>query len=261
MNLLFWNLKKKQLSSYAIQLCRDQSVDICAFAESDCIDDALFNNEGMRRIKTNSNIALFSRYSSKIIKVIMEGRRYSIILLNSPISGIVMICVVHLVSAASASGETRIIETTLLANEIRNAQKLHASSHTIIFGDFNQNPYDAGMVAGGCFNATADRMIAEKMQRIIQGRPHPYMYNPMWKFYGSKVRPFGTYFYSSSDHMAVNWNILDQFLISPSLLHKVCDNDFKIITNIGSHQLIRNNGNINARVYSDHLPILMKSKL
>jgi exonuclease III len=133
--------------------------------------------------------------------------------------------------------------------------------HMIICGDFNQNPYDSGVVAGGCFNATSDRMIAKKMKRIIQGKPYLYFYNPMWKFYGSSERPFGTYFYKSSDHIVVNWNILDQFLISSSLLDSVSDNDFRIITKTKKHNFLRKNGNIDFRNYSDHLPILMSSNL
>lgn len=261
MKILFWNLQKKDLTFVSDDVCRHFDADLCAFAEGDNFDHALFSNDPYRRLGKLSNIILYTKYSSSVIKVIDEGNRYCSVVINSPVHGKVLICFTHMISALHSSNESRVIESQNLMSNVLAVKQRENIEHVIICGDLNQNPYDSGIVAAGCFNATGDRLIASKMKRKVLGKTYSYFYNPMWRFYGANNRPYGTYFHKSSDHVTVNWNILDQFIFSASLLNLINDEDVIIVTEVAKHKLIRQDGNIDYKRYSDHLPILMSSNI
>ncbi len=248
---------KKDLATVSLDVCKHFDVDICAFAESENIDHDVFLRNAYRRLKSFSNIVLYTKYSQSVIKVVDDGSRYCLALITTPVSGKILICFVHMISALHSSNEARVIESQTLMSNILAVKQRENLDHIILCGDFNQNPYDSGVIAAACFNATGDRLVAAKMKRKVLGYTYSYFYNPMWRFYGAKSRPYGTYFHKSSDHVVVNWNILDQFIFSASLLDLISDEDIYIITEAGSHKLIRKDGNIDYKRYSDHLPILM----
>lgn len=261
MNILFWNVQKKDLSLDATQLCVDEKIDICIFAESNNLNEAIITTNSFNKIPTLSNLSILTKYSSSLIKIVHESMRYSLLLVQSPISGNILICCVHLISKNNYSELSIAIETQRLMQEITKRKSTHNTSHVIICGDFNQNPYDPGMVSAACFNATCDRKIAQKNSRIVLGNIYDYYYNPMWKFYASTSRPYGTFFHHGSAHETIHWNILDQFIFSPSLLNLISDDDIKIITKNKYNSFINKHGVIDRKTFSDHLPIVMCSNI
>lgn len=261
MKILFWNIQKKDLHKAINLLIDDIDIDVAIFAEGKNLKPSSFIKKGYENLKTLSKLSVFSRLSNDILYVIAEGDRFTCLIFESPISGKILIFAIHLISKVNSSASSRVIESRILSEEIVRIKKEYEIDHIVICGDFNQNPYEEGVASGGCFNATQDKDIALKMKRVIQGKEYFYFYNPMWKFYGSNSRPHGTYFHRTSDHMAINWNILDQFLISPSLLNLVDDDSFEILFKTDNINLVRMNGNINYKQYSDHLPILMTANI
>ncbi|MCQ8179602.1 endonuclease/exonuclease/phosphatase family protein [Methylomonas sp. SURF-1] len=261
MKILFWNLQRKDLTTVSLDLCRHFDVDIFAFAEGQNFDHNLFSIKSYKRLKSLSNIVLYTKYSNSIIKVVDDGARYCSVLITTPVNGRILICFVHMISALHSSNEARVIESQTLMSNILAIRERENLDHIILCGDFNQNPYDSGVIAAACFNATGDRLVAAKMKRKVLGSTYSYFYNPMWRFYGAKSRPYGTYFHKSSDHVVVNWNILDQFIFSASLLDSISDEDIHIVTEADKHKLVRKDGNIDYKRYSDHLPILMTSNI
>ncbi|MGY3854675.1 hypothetical protein ACW5W8_17880 [Aeromonas aquatilis] len=261
MNILFWNVQKKDLSLAANQICVDEKIDLCIFAEANNLNESVIANNSFNKIVTLNNLSIFTKYSSSIIKIVHESMRYSLLLLNSPISGDVLICCLHLISKISYSEISIVLEVQMLMKEIDKRKDEYDTSHVIICGDFNQNPYEPAMVSAACFNATCDREIAKKGTRKILGNNYDYYYNPMWKFYATTSRPYGTYFHHSSTHETIHWNILDQFIFSSSLLDLISDNDVKIVTKSKHDSFIKKDGVINKRTFSDHLPIVMNSNI
>ncbi|PXV56447.1 hypothetical protein [Aeromonas veronii] len=261
MNILFWNVQKKDLSLAANQICIDEKIDLCIFAEASNLDESIITTNSFNKIVTLNNLSIFTKYSSSIVKVIHESMRYSLLLVNSPISGDVFICCLHLISKFNYSDTSILLEVQILMREIDKRKSEYNISHVIICGDFNQNPYEPAMVSAACFNATCDRTIAKKMSRQVLGKSYDYYYNPMWKFYAATSRPYGTYFHHSSTHDTIHWNILDQFIISSSLLDLISDNDFKIVTKNKNDSFVNRVGVINKKNFSDHLPIVMNSNI
>ena len=79
----------------------------------------------------------------------------------------------------------------------------------------------------------------------------------MWKFFGERTPPYGTYYYNSSSIVNYYWNLFDQVIIRPSLLNAFNEEDLKILTNIGTNQLLDITKKPNKN-YSDHLPLIFK---
>ena len=131
--------------------------------------------------------------------------------------------------------------------EIENGQ------HTILVGDFNMNPFDAGMVVPYAFNSVCCPKIAGKITRTVQKREYSYFFNPSWKVYDDKgTGVYGSYYYPSpSGNHAFHWNNFDQALIRPQLL-KDYECNFQLLHSVVEYDITK------ANKYSDHYPFMLE---
>jgi len=147
--------------------------------------------------------------------------------------------------------------STRLARYVHEAELKVGHTRTIIVGDLNMNPFEAGVTGSEGLHAVMGRKEAEKGSRIVQGESCKFFYNPMWsKFGDTDSTPAGTYFYNSSNPVNYYWNIFDQFLIRPSLL-KFLDRDaVQVVSELQGKSLLTSAGRPDRKSMSDHLPIV-----
>ena len=131
--------------------------------------------------------------------------------------------------------------------------------NTIVVGDFNMNPFDDGLASFYGFHSVMDKVVARKESRIVHGEERSFFYNPMWSLMGDGSQgPSGTYYYNSGGSKNFYWNMLDQVILRPDLIPFFPDNELRIISETYSCSLLRDSGVPDARMASDHLPLLFK---
>lgn len=124
------------------------------------------------------------------------------------------------------------------------------------------NPFEAGVVSAAGLHGVMSRRIAQRGARVIQKRKWPFFYNPMWSLLGDESPgPPGTYYYTRPEHKVFFWNMFDQVLIRPDLLHLFNSEDLEILQSDGDISFLSSRGLPDRNVASDHLPIFFKLDL
>ncbi len=137
---------------------------------------------------------------------------------------------------------------------------------TVVFGDFNMNPFDSGMINYlTSFGAMSTRTLAARHTDLGSFRGPKRFYNPSWTRLGRELpEPPGTHYWRNvSKPGNLFWHHLDQVLIRPTLFPIFRDEDFQIITTLRGPDgteidLIRSTEKHWELKYSDHLPIMFR---
>ena len=112
---------------------------------------------------------------------------------------------------------------------------------TIVVGDMNLDPYDAGMVSSHAFHAVMAKELARRGHRIVSGVRRRFFYNPMWGFFGDRTPgPPGTLHYAKSGSIAYYWNMFDQVLLRPEVMDEL--DEVQILTTDGCESLLNAKG-------------------
>ena len=141
------------------------------------------------------------------------------------------------------------------------AAELKAEHHrTIVFGDFNMNPFDLGMTSR--LNGLGAMMTRELTVAHSHDPDRLVFYNPMWALMGKAEAP-GTHYWDGDDPHNCYWHCLDGILVRPDLFDAFRDEDLRIIRRLNTRggeevDLIRRAGKHWRLAYSDHLPIVFK---
>jgi endonuclease/exonuclease/phosphatase family metal-dependent hydrolase len=151
-----------------------------------------------------------------------------------------------------ADEDAQHISTIFFKQDIELAEAESGHKNTIIFGDFNMNPFDKGMVSVVSLNSLPSLKIAKNGSRVFQGREHSFFYNPSWNLLGDLDDSPGTYFHGSPSSLSHYWNILNQVIVRPTIADRFQTASLKILKNAGSHSLVNPDGKPSV---SDHLPI------
>ncbi len=132
-----------------------------------------------------------------------------------------------------------------------------------IVGDFNANPFDAGIASFYGLNASGNRdIVLRQGTRTLNGRTMRFYYNPMWRFLGTGTSP-GTYYDRLSSPVCYDWFVLDQVLLSPALVPYFDESSLRILTwdagqQFGGQRLTKVDDNTPIREISDHLPLAFR---
>lgn len=261
---LFWNLGKKQLASSIARLAVLHHVDVFVFAENNIrpVEMLLALNTNERatfHFNTGlcEKIAIFSRFANAFFEPIFETSRLTIRRFNPPALTEILVVATHLPSKVNWNDDSLALEATQLSRDIRDTEDRVRHDRTLVVGDLNMNPFEAGVVGAAALHAVMDSRVASNGSRIVQGRRYPYFYNPMWGRLGDRTEaPPGTHFHYGSEHVEYFWNTYDQVLIRPSLLPRFLNADLRILSTDGTSSFLSRNGVPNSSAGSDHLPIL-----
>ena len=169
-----------------------------------------------------------------------------------------LLVVVHLLSKKTKSNEAQYNRANDIARELNKYEQEFFENNkkrTIIVGDFNMQPYEAGICSGYGFNATMSASHAAKKTRKIDGRTTYLYFNPIWALMGANKLVQGSYYNSGDkDDHAIYWYSFDSVLLRPCYIDKFNWDYFEIIEKTENHNFVPNT-TIDKEKYSDHLPI------
>lgn len=272
MNVLFWNIKKKDaFMNTIVDIVKEEKIDLIAFAEfplhqkdnfEQMLGKAIPGFMYLDPIKPNK-IELFYRKGTVEISNAYDGERICVNKVYSAIEGNsynLIFC--HLKDSYSTDRSQLAGFTRLIVKEILEYEEMENNKRTLICGDFNMDPYESGMLEYDGFNAMQTGALAMKKYRNVNGKAYQMFYNPMWGLMGDlhgREVP-GTFYYAPSQPIQSYWHLLDQVIMRPDVIPVFDKKKLKIVTSGKHYNLLNSNNNIN-KSYSDHLPIKFHLKI
>ena len=265
MNILFWNIKKKNISNLICKAAKQLSIDVIALIESGVTSAQMLNTLQSNAFPdfyvpkaTTGRVQLYCRDAGLDLNEIYSGNRISI--RQTSYAGIeLLLGFVHLVDKDNFDPMNQLTQAGLLVGEINLVEKKQGHSRTILIGDFNMNPFDQVMNVAGGMNAMMTEKCVESGSRIVQKIKYTYFYNPMWNLLGDRTPgPPGTFYHSNSGKGHFGWNMLDQVLLRPSVVPWF--GSVRILTEFGDSPLATKIGRPNKNTASDHFPLLVTLK-
>ncbi len=252
-----------------VSIVEEHETDVLVLAE--CRIEPVLLLRSLNRIRLSEfhfapgakdKLRLFTRFPASLIRNVAEGERYSIRELQLPGCVSVLLAMLHLPSRLFVDERSQDLECTMTALRVREAEAKVAHERTLVVGDFNLDPFNAGIVGASGFNAVMDRDTANRGSRTIRNERYPFFYNPMWNHFGDeRPDPPGTHYYDRSDHVAYYWHMFDQVLVRSDLLRRLPVPGVRILTSAGSVQLLGASGRPQGMSISDHLPIVFSLNL
>lgn len=208
----------------------------------------------------SKRFTVFSKIDEKYLNVLETKKYYGVLEFIETDREKSLIFFVHLPSQLHQPEKNISFECVNLSNFINKWENTSKAERNLAIGDFNLNPYDDGLIAANGLNAIGDKnKIADKI-RTVNDNKYKYFYNPMWNFFGDNSTPYGTYYHKASKMKTPFWHLFDQVLLRNELVQYYKNYEVDIITKVEKENLIDIKNRIDASVYSDHLPLIMRIK-
>ena len=269
---LFWNLNRKPLEATVSSLAQMHDIDVLMLAECTVAPARMLrtlNERGERQFHLTSSllktIAIYTRFSPHLLEPVSEDEavRLRAGRLALPARLEILLVVVHLPSKLRWKESSQSAFCPVVIERIRQLEEKVGHTRTVVVGDFNMNPFEAGMVSAPGFNATMARDVALQETRSVLERVYPFFYNPMWPLFGDAgiERPSGTYYRRRSEPVDYSWNMFDQVLVRPALLANLRNEEVQILTTDAQKSLLSRKGRPRRKDLSDHLPVLFALRL
>ena len=264
---LFWNLNRRELHGFVARLARQENADVVILAEcptspAQLLEDLNAEAPYYQYAPGNcGHLLFFTRFESSLLTPLWESHRVSIRRLALPRRKSILVAAAHLPSKLNFSEESLLVESVHLAQSIDEVETSEGHQRTILLGDMNMNPFEAGMVIAGGLHAVMNRHVASRKTRTVQHRKYKYFYNPMWGHFGDSGEAGGTFYYEGADALCYYWNLFDQVLLRPDLLEGFAPENVRIPTSIRGFSLLQEDGQPDKETISDHLPVTLELKL
>lgn len=267
--LAFWNIAGNVAPATVAAFAHESDADILVLAENGIPNETLVRalNLGVTRYYfpdpgPPGRVTIFTRFLPDPSTLVSDYGSVSVRHYRMPIGDSFLVVAVHLSSKLWKKAEDQSLGATRIARYIRDAEERVGHQRTILIGDFNMNPFEAGVVGSEGIHGVMNRSVAAGASRVVAGEPCFFFYNPMWSFFGDRgsAAP-GTYFYNSGAEVNYFWNIFDQVLVRPSLLKFLDKGAVSIATEIGGLSLLTEKGRPDGKIHSDHLPLVCRLSL
>ena len=269
LNVLFWNVQKKDLTAQIVNIARSKDVDILVLAENPVSSVQLiqalntngayyFQNHPLSQCK---KITIVTKFHYDSITPVEEDNRTTIRHVTLPMGGDFLLTALHLVDKGNFTSESQNEAASLVASQLVQVEAREQIDRHIVVGDFNMNPFETGMIKVNGFHGTMSSEVAGRGFRTVQQREYPYFYNPTWSLFGDLNKDVsGTYYYLHAEHVCYEWNMFDQVLIRPSMVGNFVKGSLEIIQHDSVISLVTNRNVPNKTTYSDHLPLFFTLK-
>lgn len=259
---LFWNTGGQEPLDQVVELVRDRRVDVLVLAEWPSSPILLLEalNSSFRsqyRLPTNlsDRLIFIVALPPHCFTSIHDSSGVAIRRFIPPIGLDVTLVALHLPSKLFVTSEEQALLSIRTASLINRVEATIGHRRTLVLGDLNMNPFEAGVASSEGFHGVMARSIALKEDRIVQGERRHFFYNPMWSLLGdSSSGPPGTYYRSLSSPTSFFWNMFDQALMRPDLARTFMPGDVEVITASSQRSLLTDAG-IPNKALSDHLPV------
>lgn len=271
-NFLFWNIKQNRIEDIISSVACRHEVDVLILAECKIPVGAMLTalNSGSQHLFHLTNggrckrITIYTRLPRNSIESLEDysANKYTIRRLKLP-RGEVLLAATHLSSKPRYKETDKDSECRILGTAIRGAEEAVGHTRTLLVGDLNANPFEDGVVKADCLHGVMSRAVASRGRRRVASRFYPFFYNPMWGRFGESTEgPAGTYYYrGSTTYKEFFWHMTDQVLLRPDLMASLQNEDLQVLTVDGDRSLLTRKGFPDARLASDHLPVLFRLDL
>ena len=265
MKVLFWNAGKEKVDDLLVPLAVSGSFDLLILAEYEASKNDFLNQvnleenifEEIPQIGCN-RIRIYIRVGVARHEHGPESSYFTSKKLTLSDHFSMLLVAVHLPSKLHQSEQTQLLEATEFKREIEEAERVLDTDNTFVVGDFNMNPFEAGMVGASAFHSIPCEKTASSVSRVVKEREHKFFYNPMWNLFGDSDNNPGSYFHRSSEQTVFFWNILDQVILRPNLSPFFVKSSLQVLQELSGSSLIGESGRPNL---SDHLPIFFEFNL
>jgi hypothetical protein len=269
--VFFWNINGRG-NSFASKLASVATgCDIVLLAESKIDDVEIKDQLGLDRIPFKTSFdeneltpKLYSNISSPILEHYSNApsKRLCFFTIQTKEFGEIILGGLHFPSKATYRGETQLSFANNYSKWIGEVEKLRNNKRTIIFGDFNMNPFEPGMIEPQAFNATLSYEIAKGGKRTSHFEKYDYFYNPMWSWLGDREYHSGVqkipgsfYYKATSDVTQIYWNVFDKVIVRPEIIDSIDYSSLKITEAIPLVALINQDCENKEDNFTDHLPL------
>ncbi len=266
---LFWNINQKPLENVIKALVDEHQVDVLILAECNISPAVMLRTlnpeppaEFNLPVSLCEKIVIYTRFAREFLEPAFETNRLTIRRLKLPARTEILLAAIHFISKKDWRDESQSFECTELARIIGEVEEREGHKRTLLVGDLNMNPFEAGVVAASGLHAVMTRNIALKRERTVQDKSYHFFYNPMWGCFGDATEgPPGSYYQARAEQQTFFWNIFDQVLLRPDLLPFFRNDDLKILSGHRTLSFLSARGTPDRSVTSDHLPLLFKLNL
>jgi len=266
LTLLFWNLKDMPLTSSIVRIAFVHAVDVIMLAETQldptetatALNAATGGGFGFAPSDRKKIQVYFRLNLGHLAEQYVDAMgNITIRRLDLQMAPSILLAVVHAPAKGSWGGASQAGNAGELARDILRVEEDVNHDRTVVVGDLNMNPYEAGICGAHGFNAAITKRQASLGVRTVQGRDYPYFYNPMWAQFGDRTPgPPGTYYHRSPPPESHIWNVYDQVLLRPSLMDKL--HSVEVLASDGTDLLTTDAGLPSQATCSDHLPLLIR---
>jgi endonuclease/exonuclease/phosphatase family metal-dependent hydrolase len=270
---LFWNFncQREDKEAIVVRAVDQYGIDLLVLAESSCESEHLLD-----RLKvsdptfespadSHERFQVFTRFPGLHLTAVASTPHLSMRRLRIPGYREILLGLIHFVSRPRHDRTAQLIKAGPESATIQYAEREAGHNRTVVFGDFNMNAFDDGMVSPSGFGAMMTRELAQRHSSQAGGQR---FYNPSWSHFArSDPDPPGTYYWNESGQpLNIFWHSLDQILVRPALFDAFRDETFQVLASLPERspermQLIRNTGKHWKIEVSDHLPILFRLDL
>ncbi len=272
LKVLFWNINGRGNNFINKLMSISEDVDILLLAESR-IDDSLIKEKiKLDKVSFKSEFdeieltpKLYSNISSSALQHYSNSpsKRLCFFTLQTKEFSEIILAGLHFPSKATYRGETQLSFASNYSKWIREIEAQRKHKRTLVFGDFNMNPFEEGMIQPQAFNATLSAEVAKSGQRTSHFEKFDYFYNPMWNWLGDREYhsgrnklPGSFYYRTTSDVTQIYWNVFDKVVVRPQLIDAVDYSSLKIIEALSTAELISQDCENRADNFTDHLPLM-----
>lgn len=271
---VFWNIDslrdlendEREFGSLVSQLCIENNVDVAVLIECRIpavnFLAAFQANDAYMPIPSQDKFVVIARFDSRFMERLtppLSSHRADFWHLNLPLQKPMIISAIHGPDRRNNSPAKQELFFQQVAANISWAERQLGHSRSIVFGDFNSNPFESPMGSLSGMHSVSSRTVANKISRNCYDADYQFFYNPMWSLLGDfppDDSPPGTYYHDGSNPHEFYWHMLDQVLLRPELSERLAANGLRIITRIGDQSLLTQSGIPDRSNASDHLPVL-----
>jgi len=264
--LAFWNTNENVTAEAIASLAHEWHADILVLAENKLSVPEVLRalNAGVESLYFpdpgySTRLSIFTRFCADKNVLIRDSHGIAIRHYEMPLGESLLLVAAHLSSKLWKKTEEQILASTRVARFVREAETQVGHSRTVIIGDLNMNPFEAGIVGSEGLHAIMDRRIAALGSRTVHGEDCPFFYNPMWATLGDlDSTPPGTYFYNAGGEVNFYWHVFDQVLLRPALLDFFAADSVIVVAELEGASLLTSAGHPDREAMSDHLPIICR---
>ena len=174
--LAFWNTAGNVAPATVAAFARESDADILILAENGIPDETLVLalNSGVNRYYfldpgPPGRLTILTRFVPQPASLVSDKNGVSIRQYRMPTGDSFLVVAVYLPSKLWKSAGDQSMGATRVARYIREAENRVGHQRTVVIGDLNMNPFEAGMVGSEGLHGVMDRKIASGQSRVVGG--------------------------------------------------------------------------------------------